>query len=328
VPKVPDHVNHVEFRLFLRGILENFGILAYDIFKKQGNNWAILTVANPENGRKLVACYGNQGRQQYGNQHKQQLLFQSRILNCKISNKKGQPEALKVVSLLQKEEDMKAKRTNPTHTHTQTTQTADSAQPRFPFQTLTTGVWDYDHHNKLVFDQKFKDLRQGYISFGKSALVIYLRNGTHPEYNWHGRIDIPYGILEHVLPSADNGTRGSITFTLKSPPKIYQIQGTDDLHLYTGEEVTATSIVMSALSNLTLSSSPQKRRPARLERLCTLQRQHERNTALCMVYKLSFSNTAAVYKAWTFIREFSLPDVHCWITMVPHNLTKTIEDGT
>lgn len=40
------------------------------------------------------------------------------------------------------------------------------------FRTLMTGVWDYDHLGKLVFDQKLKDKRQGYITFGKNALVV------------------------------------------------------------------------------------------------------------------------------------------------------------
>jgi hypothetical protein len=37
-----------------------------------------------------------------------------------------------------------------------------------------TGVWDYDRLGKLVFDQKFKDERNGFITFGKSALVVSL----------------------------------------------------------------------------------------------------------------------------------------------------------
>jgi hypothetical protein len=42
------------------------------------------------------------------------------------------------------------------------------------FRTLMTGVWDYDRLGKLVFDQKFKDKRNGFITFGKSALVVSL----------------------------------------------------------------------------------------------------------------------------------------------------------
>jgi hypothetical protein len=310
---VPDQVNHVELRLFLRDILQNFGILAYDIFKKQGNNWAILTVANPANGREFIKCYGHRARQI--------LLFKGIALNCRISNRKGQPEALKVISLIQKEEDMKAKKANRSYVP----QPTGSVQSTFPFQSLMTGVWDYDHHDKLIFNKKFKDLRQGCVTFGKSAFVIYLRNTTYHEYDWHGRIDIPFGILEHAIPSVDNGTRGSITFTLKSPPKIYRIQGTDDLHLYTGEQATTPPNRLPNLANLSLGVSLQNRRAPRLERLCTLQRRHDKNSALCMVYKLSFSNIPLVYKAWTFLQDFSVPAVHCWKTTVPHTLTQTVE---
>jgi hypothetical protein len=218
---------------------------------------------------------------------------------------------------------MKAKRNGQSYV----TQPTPSARSTFPFQSLMTGVWEYDHHNKLIFDKKFKDRRQGCVTFGKSALVVYLRIAVHHEINWHGRIDIPYGILEHAIPSAENGTIGAITFTLKSPPKIYMInEETDNLRLYAGEQATATPNELPNPAGLSVVPQPQKdRRAPRLERLCSLHRQFDKNSALCMVYKLSFSNMSLVHKAWTFLQDFSVPKVHCWKTMVPGTLTATIE---
>ena len=244
-------------------------------------------------------------------------------LNCRTSNKPGQPEPLKVVALLQKEEEFRARRIHQPSTGS----TPASSQPIFPFQALMTGVWNYDHQGRLIFEQKFKDVRAGSITFGRHALVIYLETTARDEYDWHGRIDIPYGILEHTIPFIENGKRGSITLTLKSPPKIYQIVGTDDLHLYTGKQPVINAGGLPTMANLTLGVSGRGRRVAKLERLCSLQRSHDKNSALCMVYKLLFPDLAKVYQAWAFIKDFTVPETHCWKTMVPHGLelTRTIE---
>lgn len=307
--QIPSHTNNVELRIFLREHLKHSSILAFDIFKKVGNEWAILTVGHADKGRNFLAKYGNRCTKP--------LLYRSAVLAFKQSNRRGQPEALKVVSLLQKEEDMRTK----LHSKARLTQTANSARATLPFQTLMTGVWEYDLLGKLNFVQKFKDRRHGHVTFGKSMLVIYLENLPSGRYNWHGRIDVPYAIIEHALPSVDNGLRGSITFTLKSPPKLYRIHDMEDLHLYTGKEPTLSS-GLASLANLSLGTG---NRAPRLERLCTLNEQHEKNSALCMVYKLGFQNDPLARQAWTFVKDFGVPDVHCWKTMVPNVLTHTIE---
>ncbi|KAH7085270.1 RNA dependent RNA polymerase-domain-containing protein [Paraphoma chrysanthemicola] len=313
IQNVPDHVNHVELRMFLREKLRKFDIQAFDIFKKQGNNWAILTIANPDNGRKFLGLHGFRGRQP--------LMFQHMILNCKMSNKKGQPEPLKVITLLQKEEDYRLRR----GLQPSVAQAVATAQPRFAFQSLMTGVWAYDRQSKLYFDKKFTDMRVGSITFGKSALVIYLQKAERQEYDWHGRIDIPYSILEHTIPSIENGKRGSITLTLKSPPKFYQILGTDDLHLYTGGQAANSSGGMPDLAALAISALNRGRPSVKLERLCSLHPRHGMSSALCMVYKLLFPNLHPVYQAWAFIKDFSVPNDYWWKLMASQDLLRHAE---
>jgi hypothetical protein len=249
-------------------------------------------------------------------------MFRGRALTFKRSNKPGQPEAMKVASLLQKEETLSS--TVRTKNHS-SGQKPSSSRPIFTFNSFSTGVWDYDRLGKLVFDKKFKDIRSGSVIFGKSALVIYLKASVHQEYDWHGRIDIPYAILEHTIPSVDNGRRGSITFTLKSPPKIYEIKATEDLHLYSEIQSDTINVMLSALANLNLGSLHQGRKPPKLDRMCSLHRHYNKSSALCMVYKLHFPDLRSVYAAWAFIEEFSVPKVHCWKTMVPDELTQTVE---
>jgi hypothetical protein len=297
----------------LKDKLRKFDIQAFDIFKKQGNNWAVLTIANPDNGRRFLELHGSRGRQP--------LLFRFTMLNCKISNKKGQPEPLKVITLLQKEEQYRARR----GLQPSAEQAPGSAQPIFTFQTLMTGVWGYDGQGKLFFENKFTDLRVGSITFGKSALVIYLEQAPRQEYDWHGRIDIPYAILEHTIPSIEHGKRGSITLTLKSPPKFYQILATDDLHLYTGRQAATNPGGLPDLAALNLGTLGRGRRSVKLERLCSLHPRHDMSSALCMVYKLVFPSLHLVYQAWAFIKDFTVPQSHCWKTMGSHDPMRDVE---
>jgi hypothetical protein len=305
---VPEQVNQVEFRLFLRDKLRKFDILAYDVFKKQGVRFATVTVANPANGQKFLDRYGPRARPP--------LSFGFIALNCKRSNKPGQPAPLKVVSLLQKEEEYRSRRLN----QPSTAGASGSSQPIFPFTTLMTGIWDYDHRGTLLFDQKFKDMRTGSITFGRHALVIYLKIATSPGFDWHGRIDIPYAILEHTIPFLENGQRGSITLTLKSPPKMYRIVATDDIHLYTGDQSTASVAALPNLESLSLGGPVRGRKVAKLERLCGLHANHDRTSALSMVYKLLFPNVAMLYQAWAFMKDFSVPQAHCFKPMALQNI--------
>jgi hypothetical protein len=130
--------------------------------------------------------------------------------------------------------------------------------------------------------------------------------------------------MEHIIPSFDNGQRATLTFTLKSPPKFYNIRSTDDLHLYAGEEApqTNTNAILAGLANLNLGP---KVKANRLERLCGLSVSNTKNSALCMVYKIAFFDTRSAQTALNFVRDFTVPDVHCWKTVVPANRTYTIE---
>jgi hypothetical protein len=150
-------------------------------------------------------------------------------------------------------------------------------------------VWSYGHLGRLVFHQKYKDARTGHVTFGRHALMIYLgfNSSTPRSSEWHCRIDVPYAVLEHTILSDENGTRSAMTLTLRSPPKIYEIVDTEDLHLYTGQSVVLDTGVVSAFSNLTLgaSRSPklERSRLPKLQRLCTLHPEHKENVGLCMV---------------------------------------------
>lgn len=295
----------MQLRVFLKDRLSLFDILAFDIFKKPGNPWALLTVAKETNGNRFIKYFQSE-----------KLVFNGRHLKCKKSNKKA--EALKIMSLLDKEEEMRRKAEKPS------LPTSRLSQPHFAFTDMMTGVWSYTSLGKLVFDQKYQDHRRGTMIFGKTALVIYLesKKGSSAAADWNCRIDIPYGILEHTIPSSDGGGQGSLTLTLKTPPKMYRILSTDSLHLYTGAQSNPTP-QMPDLAALSLELSMPRQQP--LHRLCALQRHHDKSAALCMVYRLRFSRIQTMQNAWTFIKDFAVSDVHLWKTTIPQIRTKTIE---
>ncbi|KAF1929053.1 RdRP-domain-containing protein [Didymella exigua CBS 183.55] len=311
VHDVPSDVNHVQLRLFLKPKMELFDILAFDIFKKSGNHWALLTVASEVNGNRFIKHFQTQER----------LVYQGRHLKCKKSNKKA--EALKIMSLLDKEDELRKKAVKLSNPRPQ------PSQPHFSFTTMMTGVWDYDGLGNLVFDQKYKDPRRGTIIFGKTALVIYLESskGADTQADCNCRIDIPYGILEHTIPATDKAGGGSLTLTLKSPPKIYKINATDSLHLYTGGASANAMAQMPswAFNALSLGAAAASSRQRQLHRLCALQRHYYNTTALCMVYKLRFANAKTMRYAWNFISDFAVSGVDPWRTSIGRARTLAME---
>ena len=121
----------MQIRVYLKEKLARFDILAYDVFKKHGNEWAIVTVAKEVNGSHFIKHY----------QTREKLLYQGRQLRCKKSNKKA--EAFKIMSLLEKEEEMRKKSQKPL-------QTSKLSQPHFAFTAMSSGVWSYNE--KLFFE--------------------------------------------------------------------------------------------------------------------------------------------------------------------------------
>lgn len=97
------------------------------------------------------------------------LIFQGESLRFQRSNRPGQPDALKLRTLQEEEDGLSANLSG----KVSTTQYAYAARATLPFATLVTGVWEYDHRARLIFDLKYKDLRQGHVTFGRKALVLY-----------------------------------------------------------------------------------------------------------------------------------------------------------
>lgn len=297
----------MQIRVYLKEKFARFGILAYDVFKKHGNEWAIVTVAKEVNGSRFITHY----------QTREKLLYQGRQLKCKKSNKKA--EAFKIMSLLEKEEELKKKLQKPT------LQTSKLSQPHFDFTAMSSGFWSYSE--RLCFNQTYQDPRRGTIIFGKTALVIYLesRKDAASRADWHCRVDIPYSIIEHTIPSNNRGQlEALLMLTLKSPPKIYRIESDENLHLYTNTD-KVPGPRMPDLGAISLNASRPSERERPLQRLCMLQHHYDKSAALCMVYKIEFSKTQSMRYAWNFIKDFAAPGVDAWSTAILQNWSRPIE---
>lgn len=272
----------------MRDKLLPYDILAFDVFKQVGSDWAILTVAKYKNGEIFLA------------QHRG-LYFHSKTLHCSISKTKTQSSALKLSALLDKELDLQLRRIQ----RPLTTHAPEPTRARFEFQSLINGVWSYDTSGRMRFNRRYTNERQGVVIRGKKALVIYMKRTGRGLPNWYGRIDIPYQIIEHTIPELPKYDRaGYMTFTLRSPPKIYQILNLDELHRYTGYQ-----------PGRTLSESSQrtsKRQEFKLKRKMFLHRDYDRNVGLCMVYRIKIPSHQTS-DAFALLKSSHVPDVQLWL---------------
>ena len=160
---MPPGANHVELREFLRDKLsKNIDVLAFEVAKPSGRPYAFLTVSDVAKGNLFLQAYGSL----VGGLALTALTFRGRLLT--IRRGKGVPDALMISALQDKEESLRAKRMS----RVPFSQRAQGAQPTLSFTTLMTGVWEYDHQETLMFDQKFKDVRAGWVTFGRRALML------------------------------------------------------------------------------------------------------------------------------------------------------------
>lgn len=319
VQNVPSNANHIELQIFLKDRLDQLGILAFEIKKfrghQNGRHFAILTVSNTANGNAFLQYYGSRGRAT----PLYPLSFQGESLRFSKSNRPGQPTPLTVRTLQEKEESMRAKMRAPGAVK----QAPRSHQPTLAFQSLRTGIWDHDHRGKLAFDSKFRDSRSGFVTFGGSAIVVYLQQSAQEPFDWHGRVDIPHSIIDYVIPSYNDRGRAVITLALKSPPKFYNISSTDDLHLYAGTEPPSAADVLPNFSRLSLGTTTT--RTNRLERLCSLSSSHSKSASLCMVYTLEFSDIRTAQYAYQHVKDFSVSEAYCWKAMTVIDKMQSIE---
>ncbi|KAF2007959.1 rna-dependent rna polymeras-like protein [Amniculicola lignicola CBS 123094] len=273
---LPYEASHHEVRLFLRSKLWDLDIVAFDVVKRRGKNNAIVTIADRKKAQAFLNRYAGRGC----------LILNGIPLLCAESNC-GQADPLKIRALQVQEETLR-----------RVSRKEPNLPSVVPISGLQIGAWAMGSSNRLAFNPVCKGLGDGTVTFGTSALVVCLRvAGPQQGYDPYSaqylsqdaqqlrRIDIPYSIVEHVITS-EIGTPypSSMTFTLKIPPKIYEL----------------------------VPFGPATKS---LRRLCTITLGQEMSTALSMVYRLIFPNVVtAMNAAKSFARFRTSLKQYCFTT--------------
>ncbi|KAF2259955.1 rna-dependent rna polymeras-like protein [Lojkania enalia] len=301
VRNLPINTNHQEVRTFLRSTLSQFDIVVFDVIKNPDKRFATITIADENKAQSfLTRCGSHQARHR--------LHYRGAPLTFVKSNLRGQPDALKVRVLLREEEEWRAKGSESV--------AANLTLPRFHFASLATGIWTYDKHGRLTFDQKYYDPRDGTITFGRNAMVIFLRKGPHEPINYHERIDIKNSIVEHSIPSMGQDHHCIIYITTIMPPRIYEVQNENSLRYYTGEHDIVQGLMALKVED----------RGKQMLRRCNIRADYRKNAGLCMVYRLVVTDADQALQIWAFLKHTSaVPRRNCFKITVPEVQSQTIE---
>jgi hypothetical protein len=141
---------------------------------------------------------------------------------------------------------------------------------RFAVAGLKCGVWDYSG-NQAAFFQHWTDTRQGTISFGSKGAVILLGGSGSAQ----SRVDLEYHNCHNIVVSG-NYQDPAISFTLRFPPKFYEV---------CGDDVLAAALMALALGNGGGNSS----KIVNKTRLSSINDEHTRVSGTCFVYRVILS---------------------------------------
>ncbi|KAF2728426.1 rna-dependent rna polymeras-like protein [Polyplosphaeria fusca] len=276
----PRSTNRVEVEVALRPELNRFGVLAFTVTKYKDKNFAFVTLPCEDIGKTFLRYYA---------MYPGSLKYKGRPLVVKRSSRPAQPDPLLIQSLQEANERLRSKPERAIMT--------SGSTGMFPINTFMTGVWAYDGPN-LVLDQKYTDQRAGTITFGRSTIVIYLQEVADAQSNYPIRLDIHHSIIDHTVASNHNHKDTMVTFTLNSPPRIYDIKDADSLQHY-----GATSVPTLPL-DLSLSALSMQKKTA-LERQCQIHPFYPVSSSMCLVYRFSLSNPKDVDNVWRCIKNAS-----------------------
>jgi hypothetical protein len=191
----------------------------------------------------------------------QPLSWQGRRVLCSISRNTPNPHSLNALALAARQA-----RANPPP---QGNPAQNAAITRFAITGTRCGVWDYTNQ-RLTFCQHWGDSKQGSVSVGRSGLVILLGGSDSPQ----SRIDIEYYNCQNIVISSSYHDP-AISFTLRCPPKFYEMIGED--------------VLSAALMSLTLGGRGTRRPTVHKNRRSSINEQHAKVAGTCFVYRIALS---------------------------------------
>lgn len=268
VRNVPVNCSQKQLKKFFRSPLAEFGIQDFHTEKIRGKPLATLTVIDVNAALRFLALYGVPADAPRHVRAKKDLVWDGKTITC--SKSRTDPDDFSVKALAH-EANQRALQAQASagggNANSQNRKTT-----RFAIHGLACGVWDY-LGSQLVFVQHFHDPRQGAISFGVNQAVVIL-GGTGTT---QCRIDLNFYDCENIVLGSYEDP--SISFTLKCPPKFYEVGGDDE------------DVLAAALMSMTLGVASMKPKKTDKTRVVGINEKHtEQITGTCFVYRIRLSD--------------------------------------
>ncbi|KXL42944.1 hypothetical protein M433DRAFT_1076 [Acidomyces richmondensis BFW] len=263
VRNVPPFTTSAQLEKCFRQPFAEYEIHKYNCEKMRNKPIAVVTVLDYRSGQRFLNDYGVPHNASASVRAKRSLTLAGNVLRCSKSHSEPNHFLLKSLAF---EEPQKAAKAQQTHASS-----ANKKTTKFDIGgslSLQCGMWDYED-SKLAFVPYYAYTLPGTVYFGLQEAVIMLG----PSSACRARIDISYYNCENIILGS-NSNEPTITFTLRSSPKIYAVREVDEL---------ATAFFSLKLNRGMVNESPKK------SRLLGIDETHAKIAGACWVYRLTFA---------------------------------------
>jgi hypothetical protein len=260
IRNMPERTTEAQVEAFLRDILKKFSIDNFHCNKRKGKPFCGVTFLNYSDGDTFLKRFGAQA---IGLRRKgiDQLKFQGTVLNCTLSYKKPDPQALK--SLEMEARAKQKQKANPAQGVPDLGKTADDPSS-LQVSSISCGTWWYVGE-ELGFLQYVKWPEPGSLTFGPRLVILKTEAGQIME--------IPHLSVQTV--ACDGLPHPAITLTLKEAPRFYEPAGEPQ----SGNDATDFA---SWLARLRVSMQ----RNHSMKRISAWNSEHEKIAGSCLVYRI------------------------------------------
>ena len=258
--RVPHQATQREVRNRFQHVLTDFGIETYSIDKKQGKNFAKLSILDTHAARQFLQQYGVPRDSLHFVQPRRKMVWNGVALRMWEDRHQISSHAVQAL------EYQAAERTSERQKASQAHQAENKSLSRFATKNLKCGVWDYDINGSLAFTPYYEKASSGTIVFGSRQAVVLLQQSDGEEhrlyFQYHHTEDIVLGPYEDP----------TVTIKLQVAPTFYKVT--------TGNDLAAA---MAALGLGTHTNESQ----AKKLRLTSLGSVHSEIVGTCFVYQIT-----------------------------------------
>lgn len=262
VRNLPANATNKQVNTFFAPVFESFGIRDYYCEKYIGKNLANITVLDAGAAQRFLDFYGVPTNAPRGVSPRNGLRWSGKLIWCSQNRQDVSDFSLQAVAFAASEKARKAVHTTEIQKYRQ-----NANITRFAISSVQCGQLDYCG-NRLCFTTQFSLVQQGTISLGRKEAVIVLGG----EDSKQRRIYLNYADCVSVILGQYEDP--ALTFSLRNPPKFYEVEGAEDE-------------ISNALLAFALNSAPAKRASAKKIRITGIDGSHAKVSGMCLVYRFS-----------------------------------------